>query len=132
MSEQALRSRMQAILDAMADDDLQPLFHAMADDIEWTWMGVDAWSRTFRGKAAVLGELFAGVEQSIATSSVDVHRILVDGEHVVVEHTGKSVTRDGRPYENRYCWVCRFREGALVELREYMDTQYVTDTFESS
>ena len=132
MSEDALRIRMQEIFAAMADNDLQPLFDAMADDIEWQWMGVNAWSRTFRGKSAVLGELFAGVEQSIGTSSVDVHHIHVDGEHVVVEHTGKSVTHDGRPYENRYCWVCRFREGALVELREYMDTQLVTDTFGTS
>lgn len=129
MSELSNRRRMQEILAAMSAGDLGPLFDAMADDIEWSWMGVDAWSRTFRGKGEVLGELFAGVAESLGESSVDVHRILADGDHVVVEHTGKSMTRDGRPYRNRYCWVCRLRGGTLVELREYMDTQLVTNTF---
>jgi uncharacterized protein len=128
-SETSNRRLMEKILAAMSDGNLEPLFDAMADDVEWSWMGVDAWSRTFRGKGEVLGELFAGVTESLGESSVDVHRILADGEHVVVEHTGKSMTRDGRPYHNRYCWVCRFRGGKLVELREYMDTQLVTDTF---
>jgi len=32
---------------------------------------------------------------------------------------------DGNRYDNTYCWVVRFREGALIELVEYMDTELV-------
>jgi uncharacterized protein len=48
---------------------------------------------------------------------------------VVIEHRGRNATPDGRPYDNKYCWVCRFADGRLRELREYMDTQLVTETF---
>jgi ketosteroid isomerase-like protein len=32
-------------------------------------------------------------------------------------------------YDNNYCWVFRFQGGLIQEVREYMDTQLVTDTF---
>jgi hypothetical protein len=48
---------------------------------------------------------------------------------VVVEHSGRNTTPDGRRYDNNYCWVCRFVEGQLREIHEYMDTRLVTETF---
>ena len=55
--------------------------------------------------------------------------IHADGDCVVVEHTGRNETPDGRRYDNNYCWVLRFEDGRIQEVREYMDTQLVTDTF---
>jgi uncharacterized protein len=75
--------------------------------MRWTWMGSGRWSHTFEGKEAVVNGLFAAV----------------------IEHRGRNATPDGRPYDNKYCWVCRFADGRLRELREYMDTQLVTETF---
>jgi ketosteroid isomerase-like protein len=55
--------------------------------------------------------------------------IYVDGDHVIVEHSGRNQTPDGRPYNNNYCWVFTMRDGLISEVREYMDTQLVTETF---
>jgi hypothetical protein len=46
-----------------------------------------------------------------------------------MEASGENATPDGKIYNNKYCWVCRITDGQLHELREYMDTQLVTDTF---
>ena len=117
-------------MEAMAGGDRRPLFDAMSDDITWRWMGVSSWSRTFAGKRAVIDELFGGVADTLTDSfSVQVHSILADGDHVVVEHSGRNATPDGRQYNNNYCWVLRLRDGPIQELREYMDTQLVTETF---
>lgn len=124
------KRRMQEILAAMGAGDLAPLFDAMADDVRWRWMGTDRWSRTFDGKAAVVGGLFAAVQETLAPPfSVTVHNVFADGDTVIAEHTGRNATPDGRRYDNNYCWVCRFQGGQLREVREYMDTQLVTDTF---
>lgn len=115
---------------AMAEGDLQPLFDAMDEEVSWRWMGVRQWSRTFVGKPEVVRELFGGVAETLSPSfRVDVHSILGDGAHVVVEHTGRNETPDGRRYDNNYCWVLRFDHGLIREIREYMDTQLVTETF---
>ncbi|ONM46317.1 hypothetical protein B0T44_18905 [Nocardia donostiensis] len=118
-------------MDALVRADRKPLFDAMADEVTWRWMGTSQWSKSFEGKQAVLGELFGGVDESLSDSySVQVHKILADGDHVVVEHTGSNATPDGRQYNNNYCWIFAFKDGLITEIREYMDTQLVTETFE--
>jgi ketosteroid isomerase-like protein len=90
---------------------------------------VTSWSKTFQGKEQVVGQLFGGVEETLTSFSVDVHHIFADGERVVVEHTGHNTTPDGRRYDNNYCWVFSIRNGLIREVREYMDTQLVTEAF---
>jgi len=46
-----------------------------------------------------------------------------------VEHSGRNELPDGRRYDNNYCWVIRFKDSSIQEVREYMDTQLVTETF---
>jgi uncharacterized protein len=121
---------MQGILAEMSQGNLGPLVEAMAEDMRWTWMGTGRWAHTFEGKSSVVNELLAAVKETLSGSfEVIPHRFIAEGDHVVVEHSGRSTTLDGRPYHNRYCWVCRFADGKLRELREYMDTELVTVTF---
>lgn len=115
---------------AMAQGRVRPLFDAMAEDVTWRWMGVSQWSRTFEGKQSVVAKLFGGAEETLSpASSVEVHFIHADGDFVVVEHSGRNELPDARRYDNNYCWVFRFKDEFIQEVREYMDTQLVTETF---
>ena len=124
------KQRVSRVMDAMSQGQVAPLFAAMAEDVTWRWMGVNQWSQTFEGKQLVVDKLFAGAAETLpSSSSVKVHRIHADGDHVIVEHTGHNELPDGRRYDNNYCWILRFEDGLIQEVREYMDTQLVTDTF---
>jgi len=124
------KQRMQDIMAAMSEGRVRPFFDAMAEDVTWRWMGVNQWSRTFVGKQTVVDTLFGGTADTLSPSShVVVHCIHGDGDCVVVEHSGRNVLPDGRRYDNNYCWVFRFQNGLIREVREYMDTQLVTETF---
>ena len=117
-------------MDAMSHGRVAPLFEAMAEDVTWRWMGVSNWSRTFAGKQLVVDTLFGGARETLGpSSSVEVHFIHGDGDFVVVEHSGRNELPGGRRYDNNYCWVFRFEGGLIQDVREYMDTQLVTDTF---
>ena len=48
--------------------------------------------------------------------------IIIEGDRAVIECRGSVTTKKGEPYNNSYCWVCRLRDGKLVEIVEYMDT----------
>jgi uncharacterized protein len=114
----------------MSQGRVRPLFDAMAEDVTWRWMGVRQWSRTFEGKRLVVDTLFGGAWETLSpSSSVEVHSIHADGDSVVVEHSGRNVLADGRRYDNNYCWIFRFQDGLIQEVREYMDTQLVSETF---
>jgi ketosteroid isomerase-like protein len=78
----------------------------------------------------VVETLFGGEWETLRpSSSVEVRGIHGDGAFVVVEHSGRNELADGRRYDNNYCWVFRFQDGLIREVREYMDTQLVTETF---
>jgi uncharacterized protein len=114
---------MQEVLSAMAEGNGRPLLDAMADDFCWTISGKTAWSRTYRGKQAVIDELLRPLGRLLAGPMTQTaQRFIAEGEFVVVECRGHATTKNGKPYENSYCWVCRFEDGKLKELTEYMDT----------
>lgn len=122
---------MQFIFSELSKGNDAPFLEAMADDMQWTWMGSGQWSRTFTGKQSVLGELWSAVRATLQPPyKVVAHRFIADEDYVVVEATGQNTTPDGKLYNNKYCWVCRLSAGKLHELREYMDTQLVTETFQ--
>lgn len=83
-----------------------------------------------QGQADGGGLTLRGATGTLAPSSrIEVHYLHADGDCVVVEHSGSDELPDGRRYDNNYCWVFRFQLGLIREVREYMDTQLVTDTF---
>lgn len=114
----------------MSQGRVRPLFDAMHDGVTWRWMGAQQWSRTFTGKQSVIDTLFGGNAETLApSSSVQVRGIHGDGNVVVVEHSGRNELGDGRRYDNNYCWVLEFDGSLIRSVREYMDTQLVTETF---
>jgi len=114
---------MQRICAALAAGDAAPLRAAMAEDFSWTVMGATAWSGTYRGREAVLRELLAPLVAQFADTYTNVaHNFVAEGDQVVVECRGRVATRAGGRYDNSYCWVCRFEDGKLRALTEYLDT----------
>lgn len=121
---------MQDIFSELAKGNDQPLVEALADDIQWTWMGTVSWTRTFTGKESVVNELLRPAKaMTTGESTVVVHRFIGEGDFVVVEFQGQNTLLDGRAYNNTYCWVCRFAGSKLRELHEYMDTELITAVF---
>lgn len=125
-----IRTITERITQALAEGDHRPLLEALAADVAWRWMGVSAWSRTFEGREAVINELFGGVDDELASSGTSrLDHLYIDGNTAVVEHSGSNQTPDGRRYDNNYCWILNFKSGQIVEVREYMDTHLVNETF---
>lgn len=50
---------------------------------------------------------------------------MVCGDWAVVEIFGKSEMKNGKPYDQELCWVCRYEDGKLVEARVYLDSALI-------
>src|SRR5690349_4711747 len=110
------------VFDELARDNPAPFADAMAEDLRWTTPGRSVWSRTFQGKARVQNELLGMVrKQLVARVRLQVHRILADGDRVVVEADGQATTKRGQPYNNQYCLIFRIAGGKITEVTEYID-----------
>ncbi|WP_437755458.1 nuclear transport factor 2 family protein [Sorangium sp. So ce1389] len=124
------KQQMQQVLTALASGDFAPFRACMADDLVWTVTGTTPLSRTYVGKADVLDHLLKPLAALLdGPFRMVTDRVTAEGDVVVVEGRGQNRLRDGRPYENTYCWVCRFEGGRLRELTEYMDTDLVARIF---
>jgi uncharacterized protein len=96
---------------------------SLAEDVTWTVMGQYSWSRTFRGKDAILNDLLGHVRSLLVDRGRTVaHRFIAEGDHVVVEAKGDNLTRSGMRYDNDYCLVYRLEDGKIKEIREYCDS----------
>lgn len=119
---------MQAAFARLAEGDARPLVRLMSDDFKWTVIGSTRWSRCYDGKPAVLAELLKPLADRLAVPLRNrASRIIAENDMVVVECRGQAVTKRGAPYENTYCFVCRFADGQLRELTEYCDTQLIAE-----
>jgi uncharacterized protein len=56
-----------------------------------------------------------------------IQAMTAEGERVAVEAESEGMHVSGRLYSNQYHFLFRFREGKVVEFKEYMDTERVTD-----
>ena len=72
------------------------------------------------GSAAVLDLFPKGLAFTI-------HHMTAEGERVAVEAESVGEHVSGAIYNNLYHFLFEFREGKLLKLKEYMDTELVTD-----
>jgi ketosteroid isomerase-like protein len=54
-----------------------------------------------------------------------IDNIFAKGNVVCVESRGRGKLRNGKIYENQYCWVIEVKDGLVWKIREYMDSHYV-------
>jgi uncharacterized protein len=127
MSAAENKQLMQRIFSELAKGNGTPFIESMADDFCWTVTGSTKWSRTYRGKQAVLDDLMKPLFSQFADQYTSTaHRFIAEDDYVVVECRGRVTTKAGIPYNNTYCFVCRIAGGKLQELTEYLDTELVT------
>jgi hypothetical protein len=98
----------------------------LADDVCWTVTGQYSWSRTFRGRDAILNGLMGHFRSLFAERPRTVaHNFIAEGDTVVVEAKGDNVTKTGVRYDNDYCMVWRVENGKVKQIKEYCDSALV-------
>ena len=132
MSESKNKELMQNIFAELSKGNDSLFVEAMADEMKWIWMGSGQWAKTFDGKKEILGTLWSAVRKTLKPPyKVHSKNFIADDDCVVIEAVGENTTPEGKTYQNKYCWVCKIVNGKIYELKEYMDTQLVTETFKN-
>lgn len=132
MTTEENKRLMQEVFAELARGNSQALVEVLADDVVWHVTGTTKFSKSYKGKAALMNELVAPLFSQFADQlTMAADRFIAEDNYVVVECRGKVTTKTGRPYNNKYCMVFRIEAGKIKELTEYMDTNLVVTTFGS-
>ena len=101
-------------------------FDHVAEDVNWTVMGTHPLAGTYHTKADFLAHTFARLNKLLKEGVIlRVSNLLVDSDTAVVELQSLSTALNGKPFNNRYCWIARFSNGTIVEVRAYLDSALV-------
>ena len=111
---------------AVAAGDERAIRDSFAEDATW-WLGGDLpISGTWKGRETIMGDFLATAMAFYepGTVSLEVTGMVSEGDRVTLEWTSRARTAAGEPYENFCIGVFIVRDGRIVAVREYMDTQY--------
>ena len=101
-------------------------FDHVAENVTWTVMGTHPLAGTYHTKDDFLAHTFARLNKPLKEGVIlRVTNLLVDGDTAVVELQSLSTALNGKPFNNTYCWIVRFSNGTIVEVRAYLDSALV-------
>ena len=124
--EQRNKQLVHEFFAAMNAGDVPGIVAAYADDGYLQTMGRTLISGKF-SKAQIqgaAGQIYEVFPQGIQFT---IDALTAEGERVAVEAHSRGQHVSGKVYSNEYHFLFVFRDGKLAVLREYMDTERVTD-----
>jgi ketosteroid isomerase-like protein len=124
MTAQEKKELVTRTWDAIGKGDIKGAFANMSDDVSWLVPGnLPGVSGLKRGKDEIL-KFMSGVGDTFPEGlQSEIRKVHCDGDTVVVELTNRGKVRNGKQYENEYCFVFELEDGKIRRIREYVDTQ---------
>jgi len=108
-------------------------FNHVAADVDWTVEGTHPLAGHYHSKAEFLAHTFEKLAKVLPQGTqLHLEHALVSGDWAVVELRSYATAKNGLRFDNRYCWVCRFVGGTIVEVRAYLDSALVARLFEEN
>lgn len=122
------KAAARTFVEGMGRDFAGAIDAAMAEDCRIVTMGTTAISGQ-RTKAqalqaaALVSQLFPGGLPTVINS------MIAEGDRVAVEAESFATHVSGKPYNNKYLFLMRYRDGKLIEMIEYLDTELAAKFF---
>ena len=118
---------IRAAYEAFARGDVPAVLAVFDEQIEWHEAEGNPWhpGRPFIGPQQVVDGVFARIAQSYEGFTIQVDRLLADGDTVVVQGRYRA-TRSrstGRPLDAQVAHVWDLRDGKVVRFQQYVDTR---------
>lgn len=115
---------------AIGSGDLDGFLNLLAEDVEWYFIGSHRFAGTLRGKQQIVDDLIAILGNELeGPISLEIRQLIAEGDKVVAEMQGTSRGKNGKDYNNTYNIILTVRDGLVHEMREYLDTELVTEVF---
>jgi ketosteroid isomerase-like protein len=101
---------------------------SFAPDVVWTYPGDLPLSGDWKGRDAVMDDFLGAMGGQLfdraAPVVIKLTNVIADGEQVFAEWTAQATSRAGVAYDNKCGAVFTVRDGVIVAVREYTDTDH--------
>jgi uncharacterized protein len=118
--------QVENIFNYLKNGENNKFFEYVADDVVWTVMGTHPLAGIYKSKEDFIDNTFQRLNKLLKEGVIlKVNNLIVHDDDVVVEMESLSTALNGKPFNNTYCWVCRFENHIIVEVRAYVDSAMV-------
>jgi uncharacterized protein len=125
--------RVRDIFKGLESGDGAAFFDHVADNVDWTVEGTHPLAGHYLSKKAFIEGTFAKLGQVLPKGAeLYTEHVIVQDDEAVVELHSLATAKNGMRFDNRYCWVCRFAGGKIVEVRAYLDSAMVARLFKEN
>lgn len=106
----------------------EEFFNHVANDVQWRVMGTHPLAGAYKSKEDFLKHTFHRLNKVLKQGVIlEIKNIYICDDTAIVEMESLSTTISGRPFDNTYCWVTRFVNDQIVEVRAYVDSELVQE-----
>lgn len=107
-------------------------FEQVSDQVNWTVYGQHPTAGVFKSKQQFLAATIEKLQPLLKndTISLDLVQIHISGDTAIAELLADTYSKKGNHFFNHYCWVCRFEDDKIVQVKEYLDSVAIRDLFE--
>ncbi|KAM0747328.1 hypothetical protein T439DRAFT_99008 [Meredithblackwellia eburnea MCA 4105] len=129
------KEHVNSILSPCAEGNWEPLVSSIDPNVVW-WIAddeenlsratgvfnVESWFEKINKPLAAKLDMEKGLRMSV-------RELEIFGWKAIVECEGKAEQKNGKAYNNRYCWILIFDEntGKIIKIREYLNTALVEE-----
>ena len=125
--------QVQDIFNNLDNGESEKFFEYVADDVSWKVMGTHPLAGTYKSKQDFLTHTFVRLNKILKDGVIlKVSNILVQNDTAAVELESYSTSLNGIPFNNTYCWVVKFEDDIIVEVRAYVDSALVKKVIEEN
>jgi uncharacterized protein len=105
-------------------------FEHVDDKVDWIVEGTHPLAGHYKSKSDFVAGTFAKLAKVLPNGAqLVVEHLIVKDDQAVVELHSLATAKNGLKFDNRYCWVCRFVNRTIVEVRAYLDSALVARLF---
>ena len=125
--------RVRDVFKGLENGDGAAFFEYVDNNVDWIVEGTHPLASHYRSKSDFRSHTFDKLDKVLPQGTqLRVEHALVSGDWAVVELHSLATAKNGLKFDNRYCWVCRFADGKIVEVRAYLDSALVARLFEEN
>jgi ketosteroid isomerase-like protein len=118
------------IFKGLEEGDGAGFFEHVDDKVDWIVEGTHPLAGHYKSKSDFVAGTFAKLAEVLPSGAqLVVEHLLVKDNQAVVELHSLATAKNGLRFDNRYCWVCRFANDTIVEVRAYLDSALVARLF---